>query len=134
MKKLLENKKNLGIIAIVSAAIIIIIFMSIFIYNNSKTKSKTTVEDTLVSLGKDFYENTYYDLLEDKKLVLSAFVDSGLNINLTNLDATINFDDEVMKTFKNKNCDFEKTKVLIYPKDPFGKTDYTIKVELKCSK
>ena len=33
-----------------------------------------------------------------------------------------------------KNCDKEKTSVIIYPKSPYGKTDFTVKVNMNCKK
>ncbi len=100
-----------------------------------------TLENDLEVMGKDFYENFYYDQLkssdEERSEFLSKFQSQGIKINLSNLvRSNKEVNEEKAKEFVNPKtkepCDMENTKVIIYPKSPYGKKDYTIEVDLVC--
>lgn len=124
------KKREINIIIAVVAIIIIIIGLFTF---SKLNKKGLNLEDSITSLGKDFYEKYYYDSLTSKD-VLDNFTDTGISINLTTINTISPIDSKIDKNIKNKKCDYEKTKVLIYPKKPFNKKDYNIKVELTCEK
>ena len=93
----------------------------------------------VVEMGRSFYENFYYEQVgssaDERSTLLSKFTDIGIKVDLDNLSRYNNgeFKDEISK-FKNKNedCNKTNTKVVIYPKSPYGKTDYTVSTELDC--
>lgn len=69
--------------------------------------------------------------------LLSKFSTIGIKVDLENLGRYNNgeFKDKISK-FKNSDtdekCNSTNTMVYIYPKSPYGKTDYTVKAELDC--
>lgn len=136
MEKLLKDKKILIISIIVIIAILVLIFLS---FNNKKSNNsvnkgnKESLDTILTNLGKNFYEEHYYNKLDDKSK-LANFQESGLNISLTSLNVIMPIPDEVNNKLKSKKCDMDKSKILIYPKDPYSVNDYNIKVELTCNK
>ena len=116
---------------------IIILVAAILIYNNPKNK----ITRRMKAMGKDFYTSYLYETLKegrtDKELseVLAKYKDTGIKINLRNL---AQYDSgkykEEIETFKSdkKECSKNNTRVIIYPKSPYKKSDYKIKIELDC--
>lgn len=109
-----------------------------------KDKDKVKEEslsDLLEQMGIDFYENKYYNQLGDDEEKRNEFLEKyskvGIKIDLENLSRLDNGKNvETIKKFVNKDtgisCNQTETKVKIYPKKPYGKTDYTIETELSC--
>lgn len=136
MEKLLKDKKVLiigGVVVLVIVVLLVVFSFGATKGTSSKNQNKESLDTVLTDLGKKFYEEHYYNSLDDKTK-LANFQESGLNISLTNLDVIMPITDEVKTKLNAKKCDMDKTKVLIYPKNPYGAKDYTIKVELTCNK
>ena len=92
-------------------------------------------------MGREFYEDFYYEQVgtssDERTNLLSKFTDIGIKVDLDNLGRYKNGEfKEKISEFKNtktdEKCNKTNTKVIIYPKSPYGKTDYTIKAELDC--
>ena len=132
MKEFFKNKRNVTI-CIAALAVIIIAITSVSVISYSfKGKSKETLfEEDLKEMGKDFYENFYYDLVVNDHGVdqISKYENTGIKIDLDNLGRRA---EENKEKDVYKECDKDKTKVIINPKNPYGKTDYEISVELEC--
>jgi hypothetical protein len=133
-RKIISRKKT---IAIVAAAILLLLScIATFIFLNGKDERKMT--SMLIELGRDWYENSYYDGFSESSRaeILARYKDSGFMINLENLslhnpESTA----EKLKIFKideEGGCDKKETKILIKPKEPYGKTDYDIEATLSC--
>ncbi|NLJ17503.1 hypothetical protein [Globicatella sulfidifaciens] len=130
-------KKFVAIFCIILAGIILAFSLNLFSDNQAKLGKK------LEEVGQDFYENFYYDQISSSKTeeetteFLERFEEVGIKVNLDNLSR---FDEEkypnLIDTFKNKKdnieCDIRNTRVIIYPKEPYTKTDYEINHELDC--
>ena len=84
----------------------------------------------LTRITKNFYENFYYKNIgtDDTSRIdaIKRFSEMGLKVNLENIITYTG------NTILENECDKEKTSAVIYPKDPYGKADYTIKVNLHC--
>ena len=134
--KILKNKKNLFIIGgVILLAIILIIVLFFFVFNKEKEMSVETLEDKLEKVGIDFYENYYYpNLTDEQKEALVNFKENGLRIDITNLEVLVTIEEDVKNQLEKDQCDFDQTKIAIYPKEPYGQKDYTIKLELSCEK
>ena len=143
MKIKSEEKKrrlNSKVLIIIAAMLVIALAVVLFLMFNSKD-NKAEIEKSLTEMGKSFYENFYYEQIgsssDERTTLLSKFTTIGIKIDLENLERYNDgeFSKEI-KTLKNKKtnkmCNKTKTKVIIYPKSPYGKTDYTIKTELDC--
>lgn len=104
---------------------------------NQKSKKEKKIEKELEKLGKSFYEDYYYDAVvsQNEREFLSKFSNIGIKVNLDNLSRYN--DDGVKEKIKELNneieCNNKDTKVIIYPKEPYGKKDYLIDVELSCT-
>ncbi len=134
----LNDKKFLLILGgIVLLAIILIALLLIFRTNEGQLKKE------LKEMGVSFYEDYYYDSLkknyqdndEGFKDYLSGFKDQGFKIDLDNLSRVNDMQDK-LKDFVNsktdEECDKLKTNIVIYPKESYGKEDYTMDVTLVC--
>lgn len=131
-----KNKNNLLIIAgIVIIAIILIILFLCFSSKKTNKVNPETLEKELTDIGSEFYENQYYaNLSEEDKKKLELYNEDGININISNLEVVISLPEKVAKALESKECNKEKTKMIIYPKSPYGVKDYEIKIELSCKK
>lgn len=131
------NKKTLAIVVAVLIVVILVVLLVVF----GKKSNEKELESSLNKMGSSFYENFYYEQIgssaDDRTSLLSNFSTIGIKIDLENLgrynDGEFKKD---IKEFKNsltgEKCNQTKTKVIIYPKSPYGKTDYKIETELSC--
>ena len=134
--------KNKKFIIIGISVIVIICLILIFVnpFSGKSNGNEDKLNANLNQLGKDFYEGYYYPSQEksqtDVKKFLERFEKNGIKINLQNLAKISSIDKELIESMvnskTNEKCDFEKTTVTIYPKTPYGKTDYELKVNLDC--
>jgi len=138
----MDNKKIFIVSGVTLLVVIIVIVGAVAIFGNKSYGSKMEqYEATLREMGKDFYENYYYERTgksdEERKNFLSKYSSTGIKIDLENL-GRYNGQSNKEKVAElvdpdNKNvCDVKNTKVIIMPKEGYGKTDYEIKVELDC--
>ena len=127
--------RNIIICAIV---LVVIIVLCVFLFGDSSQRKKAELENELKSLGKDFYENFYYDLVvRDNGInTITKYEKIGIKVSLENISRQSDEKAEAVKKFVNpktkKECDKGETKAVIYPKEPYGKTDYTIEAILSC--
>lgn len=134
VKEFLKNKKELLIII---GVVVILVGIILFVLINTDGEKK--LKDKLETLATDYYENNYYDKISSdeatRKQILEKFASTGFTINLNSLSRYEQFTEQV-KEFVNsetdEECDKEKTTITIYPKDPYGKEDYEVKVNLVC--
>jgi len=136
---MLEKIKNKKILVGIIIILVLIITCLVLVFTRQSQEQKLT--KTLKEMGKDFYENYYYDRTgkseEERKQAIARFKDRGININLDNLsryNSVVN--EEKIKEFVNKKtgneCDRNNTKIFIYPVEKFDKTDYRVEVVLDC--
>ena len=134
------GKKKLIIIIcsavlVVAALVVGIIFLVKGLGSNEKQ-----LNANLNTLGKQFYEDFYYPSQEksqdDVKEFVKKFEKTGIKVNLENIAKVSKVDQELVKAMVNKKtkkeCDKTASYVIIKPKKPYGKTDYTIEVTLDC--
>lgn len=137
-----EKKSNKNIIiALVGAIIIVALAIVLGMLFMNKNNNQKELEKSLEEMGRDFYENFYYDQIggsaDERTSLLSKFTTVGIKIDLDNLGRYNNGEyKEKISEFKNKKtkekCSKTDTKVVVYPKSPFGKTDYKMEIELEC--
>ena len=135
-----ENKTNLIIIIGVVVLIVVAIVLAT-IFGKGNGNQERVLNAKLKELGVNFYENFYYDQLgesqEEREETLKKFSDKGIKIDLDNL-IRLNSDnsEDLKSSFVNKktgsSCDAKSTKVIIYPKENYGKKDYKIETVLEC--
>ena len=127
--------KNNGIICIVIGVVLVValIVAACIIFPGQGAQ--------YVGMGKDFYENFYYEQVgstdEERADFLSKYESIGIKINLDNLSryGENKNADEISKFVNQKTkkaCDKTNTKVVIYPQKPYNKTSYKIETQLDC--
>ena len=137
------NKKKIIIIAIsviVVVALVILCCVCLGNKKDSKKDNKAELTANLEKLGKAFYEDFYYvrnaEAQEDIVEFIKQFEETGISVDLENIAKVSSVDQELVDSMvnskTNKKCDNKGSKVTIYPKDPYGKTDYNIEVTLDC--
>lgn len=136
-KKKSKNNIFICIVGFVVLAIIVLILI-LLLY---KKDNKKELENSLSEMGKNFYENFYYEQIgsstDERNNLLAKFTTIGIKIDLENLGRYNNgeFGKDIKEFVNNKTkkkCSRTNTKVIIYPKSPYGKTDYKIETELDC--
>lgn len=94
-------------------------------------------ESVATKLTEEFY-GYYYDenaKSTDIKKFLANYKDSGLKISLGDIEVYLNGKNGKEGDYKIfDKCDVDKTYATIYPKEPYGKKDIEIKIELSCQK
>lgn len=121
--------------------VVLLLFGGLNIINKFKIEPKNELVTYLEEMGKEFYEEFYYEQvgssLDEKEEFLSLYQDIGIKITLDTLSKYKGnkFKDMVDK-FVNKEtnelCDKNITKVIIYPKSPYERDSYKIETEIKC--
>lgn len=131
-----ENRTK-TILAIVGIVVVIAAVVCLFLFGpfNKGKRIEKKLNNRMQELGKDFYENYYYDQVG--KDFVKNYEANGIKVDLNNL-ARLNSNDSdaIIGEFKNAKgeaCNANNTKVTIYPKDPYEKTNYEIKVTLDCN-
>ena len=125
--------------------IMILGFLSyIFFYNLKNPTIKVSQNDfkeDLTKMGETIYKDYYYEITkvdktdEQLKEFLGKFKDIGLQFNLVELSKFSDDNVEKINNFinSNKSCSKENTMVIIYPKEPYSKTDFNLEVKIDCS-
>ena len=122
--------------------------------NNKETTTTKTIASykdyKVLELGEVFYETFYWPSCgeggnDKRKEILKQINDVGITISLDNIiryavttaeysdlysgmSVTDKSDSMVKESFSNYNT--QETKVIIYPKEPYGVKDYTIELNI----
>lgn len=123
--------------------IIILGFLSYIFFRNMKHPEYVTKDkfsDELKVMGDSIYKDYYYEITkvdktdEQLKEFLGKFQTIGLQFNLVELSKYSEENREKIDAFisANDKCSKENTAVIIYPKSPYGKTDFTSETVIDC--
>ena len=120
-------------------ALVLVLFIGVICLTGCGSNEKE-LTGNLEKLGKSFYEDFYYPSQaksqKDVKDFVKRFEKTGIKVNLANISKFSKVDKKLVDSMINKKtkkkCDTEKSVVTIYPKKPYGKTDYKIEVTLDC--
>lgn len=136
-----KGKFNIRLIIILAIVVVVVAAAVMFFVLNGNQEAKLSKD--LKEIAAVFYEDFYYAQVagnNDQKTVsdfLGKYTTTGVKINLENLGRyeSGKYKDKI-KEFKNaktnKDCDLNNTMAVIYPKEPYGKTNYTIETVLDC--
>ena len=129
---------------IISGVIIIAVVLSIFLIFTLKKKTISNSEQltqSLKEMGVQFYEDFYYNQIgkneTERKVFLEKYKDIGIKVSLDNMlrskkTETTDENNPFINKETNEECNKNTSMVVIYPKEPYGKTDYSIDVILDC--
>lgn len=145
-KELNEKQKKILVYAIIVLLILSVIGLYFFLnyYNeNKKTDSERMIE-YMENLGKDFYENYYFDqigelekqnMIQDATSFLANLENNGISVSLDLvIEQQFRNREEIKKEIKKYDCDYSATKVVIYPQDPYTKKAYKLEAHVTCNK
>lgn len=140
-----NNKKSIKRTLILLFVDIIILCLLVFgvikVVNTMNTVKKDELTLYLEDMGKEFYEDFYYEqlgsTLKEKENFLSMYEEIGIKISLDTLSKYKgNKFKDIIDKFINKEtniaCDRTTTKVIIYPTSPYEKDSYKIETEIDC--
>lgn len=131
--------KKVGKVIAIILLIIVILALGYLVYSYVYGGTQEQkIERKLKKMASDFYKDCYYDELVEQKgsasnaiEYLKGFEKKGLKVSYSNLKE---YYDEYgrMNYTELSVCEEDNTYVLIYPKSPYGKTDFTIGFKLDC--
>lgn len=137
-----STKTRMIQIIALAVGLIIIFAVILFLTRGLGVSLEDKLSNSLTKMGEEFYTDFYYTEISKNKSddevseFLSKFKDVGIKVNLDNLSRyNEEKNKETIETFKNEKgtkCNTTSTRAIIYPASPYGKNDYTIKVELDC--
>ena len=136
MKKFVKNNKLILVGVVI--LIVLIAILAIIVSNTNKEKKTIKKYENIVSEMTSAYYKDYYSMIVDSKGVdyIKAFEDVGFEFDLDNminlLPSLRSKAKELVNVKTGEQCNINGTKVMVYPKDPYGENDYTIKVTLDC--
>lgn len=105
------------------------------------TPMETKIKNRVIGIGKDFYENTYYQTIVDynKSNNVNLFeerIETGFRFSFAVLARSSDEYESIIAEFHNDEtmepCDLQSSIVVIYPTAPYSKKDYSIGVDLVC--
>lgn len=135
-----DNKKTRNIVIAISAVTILLIIIFVCIFFLKPKSNEEQLKENMKKMGTAFYEKFHYpqvlSILEDKSSYMEIAKETGITIYLTELSKYSGTDKKLVNSMKNSKtgdkCNPETTAVTIYPKEPYGKKDYTLEVTLDC--
>lgn len=134
------SKKKFIIIGSIIAGVILLAVLIILCITVFFNKERITTKK-VKSMGEDYYTNYLYDTLskdrkkEDLNKILAKYAGIGIKINLETLEkySSGKYKEEINNLKSNKKaCDKKNTMVIIYPEEPYNKTNYRAEIELDC--
>lgn len=139
MKKVKEFFMNKKVFGLTISIVILFIGLGVLFFAFADD-SKSKLELSLKEMGKDYYENYYYEMSgknnDERANTVKNYKELGIKISLDNLERYNSSKKEEVEEFINpktkEKCDTENTMVTIYPRGEFGRKDYDIKINLVC--
>lgn len=129
-------------------AIMLLGFLSFIYFYNLKNgnvgifnkKTEEEYVEIFTKMGEEMYSEYYYKITaegkteEELKEFLEKFKNMGLHFNLVELEKYNDENKRVINQFlnQNKKCKKGETEVIIYPKEPYTKTDFTSDFKMNC--
>lgn len=135
------NKKTFAIISIIILVIIVGIIILVNVIGNKPLSQEEKLEELFTTMSVEYYEDHYYNLVgttqEERESFLKKFKSTGIQFSLDSLsryNAEVNKKriEEFVNLETNEKCDIYETTAVVYPKEPYEKDSYEIKVKLDC--
>jgi len=129
-------KMLLNVLFIVVAIIIAVVF--IFFFKEKQKKEENKLYNSMNVVVKDYYKDYYYrNILNSDSNTAKKYNKTGITLTLRELAKyKVNDEDSILSLFKNyrtgANCDYDKTKIVIYPIEPYGNEDIRIDATIVC--
>lgn len=142
-----KETKNIDkkIIYLIIVVLIIVTIGLYFLLKKEEGKNETQSDRAInyvEKLGKDFYEDYYYEQIEtihqndestDIKSFLTNFEENGISVTLNKvIELHFKTKETIDKELSKYDCNYDETKFIIFPKDPYEKNSYKIEAHLSC--
>lgn len=124
-----------GIVAITVAVVLI------FVFKERQKKEENKLYSTMNTVVKDYYRDYYYVYIlgddDETRAKNASNYPNGISLTLRELAKyKVNNEDSILSQFKNyrtgANCNYDKTKIVIYPVEPYGREDIRIDANIVC--
>lgn len=137
----LKIQKVTLIVAILIIIGLIVIGVLTFksIKNNQEQRVEEKYKNQILEMGKNFYEDFFYDIAVNSQGIelIQKYSETGIKVDLNSLAQRNDDNKKIVESMvnpkTNEKCDTSNSKVIIYPKDPYSKTDYTLEAILECN-
>ena len=134
------DKKMKRILFAIAAVTIVLIIVFICIFFLKPKNNEEQLKENMVKMGTTFYEKFYYpqitSIVENKEEFMKTLSVTGVSVTLESLESYSGTNDKTAKSMKNAKtgdkCKSESTIIIIYPKEPYSKKDYSTEVILDC--
>ena len=134
-KKFNKNFKNFNLTAkkiIIGLIIAVMAIVAITLIINLAFNPEAVTKRKVESLAHDYYENYYFEKVENSKLPNSA--EEGLpKVSLRQLLLFDNGRHMDMLDELSQICDTNATNIKIYPQDPYNKNNYRVEYNYSCN-
>lgn len=140
---LTEKQKKIALYVGISLLVIIVLILALVLsnFNKKKVTEQERLTNYLENKATNFYQNDYYsqvsEITEDMPTFLANFQEEGISMSINVLiDNGVITEDEAKENMKNKDndtkCDYDNTKAVIYPEEPYKKDSYKVRIQLDC--
>lgn len=140
---LTENQKKIALYVGIGLLVIIVLMLALVLsnFNKKEITEKERLTNYLEKKATNFYQNDYYskvsEITEDMPTFLANFHEEGISMSINVLiDNGVITEDEAKENMKNKEndtrCDYDNTKAVIYPEEPYKKDSYKVRIQLDC--
>ena len=140
---LTEKQKKIALYVGIGLLVIIVLILALVLsnFNKKKVTEQERLTNYLENKATNFYQNDYYsqvsEITEVMPTLLANFQEEGISMSINVLiDNGVITEDEAKENMKNKDndtkCDYDNTKAVIYPEEPYKKDSYKVRIQLDC--
>jgi len=124
------NKKN--ILSVIAIFILIAIIVIIVVVGSSKKEVQADYEKEILDIGSKYFTDELYSLIDNPVTALQELEETGLLLDFTTLNSYQEFSDNTKKILNDAKCDYDTSRVIIYPESPFKVNSFTTELFLDC--
>ena len=136
--------KNLKVflMGLATIALVVLAVLLIIAFRNRKQKEENKLYNVMTGVVKDYYRDYYYPFIlgDDEETRIDkakSYKTSGITMSLNDLAKyRVGNEDSILSLFKNYRtgapCNYDKTKITIYPIEPYGSEDIRVDANIVC--
>ena len=137
----MNKRKKFLIIVLLIICLVVLGFLILYFTKDLRISKEEKIVRDLTSMGEEVYTELYYPSISKDSNIksvenyLKSYEETGLKFSIAELEKYNEDFSEKIEKFKigTKQCDKKNTMVIIYPKSPYKKTDYTLEIKMQCN-
>ncbi len=137
----MNKRKKILIIVLLIICLVVLGFLILYFTKDLRISKEEKIVRNLTSMGEEVYTELYYPSISKDSNIksvenyLKSYEETGLKFSIAELEKYNEDFSEKIEKFKigTKQCDKKNTMVIIYPKSPYKKTDYTLEIKMQCN-